>query len=133
MKLVEIEHERCNEPDKTVYYLAPEHLTVEEIKRAVAEAKRLYLLAFEKQTSSAPLPARPNYDNLPDATTLKEAKQRMAEYDRLVKERNSLIQETSESFDACLKRAGFISLHEWPDKIECVADWGHNHGKKFSY
>ena len=136
MKIVAIEHERCNEYDKTEYYAAPDSMSEDEIQEAVRAAQTAYLADLEKVTVEVPLPDRVSFQvaDHDDNATIGEIKARLKAYDEAVMARNKAIQART-SFTEELKKVGIVEFWtlKHPDLTKCFLSWGHFHTKKFEY
>lgn len=137
MKLVAIEHTRCNEYDKTAYYIAPDAMTENEIATAVNAAQIEYIEAVKNYAGlEKPVAPPTNYSSVTDdSKTVGQLKAELAEYGKKIAEFDKAKSIISGSFDDKLKVYGIVSLYEYSgaDKVKCEADWGHRHGTNLRY
>ena len=125
MKIVKIEHIQCNEHQGYTYILAPEHLSITNIREDVYKARNAYLKHLKS------LPTYPGYPNIslldvwPDDITVREAKKLLVERKKEQKEYQIALESARRSFGSFLLDAGYQLLSEQDSDIEL--DWGHNH------
>lgn len=137
MKLVRIEHLRCDSWDTSVYFVAPDTITREQFRSDVSSAQKAYLdarAAFEKLTPQPEL-GLSNLESFPENITVVEAKRQRDEAIRLSKEWVAARSRVSGSFSAHLQALGYRSFHELGDDelLTTGANWGHHHGERYDY
>jgi hypothetical protein len=137
MKLVKIACDRCNEYEKTIYYMAPGSMSDGDIELAVIEASQAYLDAYNKAKLDHPKPAylQTHIDKFDNALTIGEAKALVVENQRQINEANALVSAVAGSFASHLKHFGIIRLesYEGENVVETSVYWGHKHGEKLDY
>jgi hypothetical protein len=136
MKLVRIEHSRCNEYDGTEYMLAPddwneytlEELIEETVNELIADAK-----AVKDPPFGEPRPFQPDYDKHPDlkVSQVQALHATQKEEYKVWREENNHLER---SFEERLTEKGFIPIwHQDADTIKVKTYWGHNHGLTLNY
>lgn len=135
MKVIQIEHDRCNEPDKYRYYFVPDEMTVEQIQEAINAAQATYLKHLGEMDGMFPEPESPKQDfrYLPDEMTMGELKAQVAAYEQASKELREKRSTVENSFSDVLKTFGIKVSTDVPEELEFTADWGHRHGKRLRY
>jgi len=138
MRLVAIEHERCDEYDKTEYFVIPEGMPLEEVDDAVAMAQSKYIDALTKFKTSGNLPQCPptNIGQVnDDSKTIGELKADLRAYG--IKQTNHvrLEQEVAGTFEKHLGLLGFVKLSDYvgTDFVKTGVNWGHRHGQNLNY
>lgn len=133
MKLVKIEHWRCNEPlwGEETYVFAPDEWDEEEIERRLLAAQEAYLETV-KAYKDAPRPnkatrfSQPRYSDYPDLTV--EEVQQIHERERAeYKEWEEKQRAARRPFIQFLTEQGFVYPSTAAD-VEVTLDWGHRHG-----
>jgi hypothetical protein len=133
MKLVAIEHDRCNELDKTEFYLAPDEMTEEQLGEAVDSAVKQYLVQLDELEKLKPdMPYR-ELKNLPDTMTIAEGKQLLAEEEKVRQALWAEKQRLTGHFNDQLLKFGIAPLWQGKDIPTATAYWGHQHGKNLKY
>lgn len=137
-RLVQVEHERCQELDyeARTYVLAPAEWSEAEIDRRVEAAHAAYLEDFAKALGLPGEPKRPPYrpdfDGCDQSLSVAEVKarhdaERLA-YSEWEKARGPLTQ----PFEDYLARQGFVEI--WQDATyRATVYWGHAHGSRYEY
>lgn len=146
MRLVKIEHVRCNETDwsRQTLVWAPDDMAEESIDAKIVSAQKRYLKALrefqelteeQKRMLSVGTWGLPNYKSEPDRTkTLAqvdaEHAAKRARYDTIVaKERAAM-----RSFAWFLHDEGLTLFEDHDSDLVLVTlDWGHNHGLGIEY
>jgi len=133
-----MEHYRCGEISDTIYLIAPDDITEEQLNLDIKNSMNSYLEAQEK-LKSASSPGDwfdSNIDKYPDNITVGEIKQKRNEFnnkqDKFLK-----IQRDAKSFTAYMNELGYRLLYDLDEdmgEIICgCVDWGHRHGEIMRY
>jgi len=136
MKLVKIEHERCNEYDTCSYVWAPETKTQEEIQSDVDAAQSEYLEMLKQFRAKFPTPIssinNPPLNSLPRNLTVGEILDIQASeeerYSQYSKQRELL-----SNFESFLYIRGYVGFHERHSDVACTLNWGHRHADPLQY
>lgn len=138
MKLIKIEHNRCEDWDGSSYLWAPKDFTEDKIEDDILYAQKEY----EKDTTIAiankenpkliykpysPIP----FGNYPDKT-VKEV-QEIWEQERIkYNEWQSKLKPAAQSFENYLIKKGYVNFYEG-EMETYIAYWGHRHGVPLKY
>jgi hypothetical protein len=140
MKLVRVEHIRCQEHSGRTFVLCPEAWSEDEVEEKLQMAREEYLKALKdweelggKAPNNATAYTAPPYRDYPDKT--------VAEIDALWKleqekyaEWNGRRNNWRKRFGVFLTEQGFTQLDD--DESECQEysiDWDHRHGTRIEY
>jgi len=144
MKLVRIDHFRCDQPagkwGLSTYVWVADDMTQEEFS-ARCDAARDRLLAYEHGAKERAPISPPGYGatiqpNTPDTLTVGELKKQYEEAARLYKEYQDTVQRGRQSFSQILvnESNGRIQYLWKPEPaLKHDVDWGHNHGTQIDY
>jgi len=142
VKLVRIEHERCQEPDGTTWCFAPDDWDQERFEKAVFAAKRAYQVAMDAYMEEAKkqgFPAQsygwsapPNYASYPDLTVKEGQERHKAEEDERKRKREIALAGTH-NFAWFLEQEGLVQFHRADADLYMELDWGHQHGRPLDY
>lgn len=145
MKLVAIEHQRCDEYEHTKYYIVPEGLDEADVNEAVEKAQESYLAALIEVEGIIKPEVMPEMSVLrikDDGLTVGELKARWKKYENDLDAYRAAQRKVAGSFDDHLHKLGFISLFDYSnyqgykdgtDYFRVQADWGHRHGQVLEY
>jgi len=140
MKVVRINHDRCNEWDVTTYALAPDEWSNGEVMSRVGKAQDEYqqtvneLAKVMKETPPGmqrPF-SSPQYKNYPDKT-VREVDELHAEQVERYKAYEAEKRKGYRSFSSYLEDQGFTRLDNYEDAVVVEVYWGHQHGTKLDY
>lgn len=143
MKLIRIQHERCNEWSASSYALAPDDWDDEQISRAIRAAQDDYL-AFEQEFRERQsdngftahyFPGHPSYEQHPDKTVREVQELHAAQKTEWQRWRDREYQ-SRQPFSAYLEKHGLIRLVNAEEEHgiqEFDLDWGHRHGWRLDY
>lgn len=136
MRIVKINHFRCNEPEKSRFYVVDPAFvgTHEEVLARVKEAQRLYLEAYDKYSKEAK-PVSPEMDlmKLDRFSTVDDCQQRVVKYRAAMEAWEKGRNEASRTFDGTLAACGIVPLDGLVDLDSVELDWGHRHGQKLEF
>lgn len=134
MKLVQISHYRCGDYDATQYYMVPDGMSEEDMRKTIDTARDTYL-NLSKRLNDLDKPDYPKKDieSFDESLTIKQAKERVQNLENKRKEWQKLYEQKSGSFRRTLEAAGFVSLSNVEDKFLFEVDWGHNHALPLNY
>jgi hypothetical protein len=143
VKVVKVEHTKCDQFSKAIYFIAPDNLTAEQFQADVDAAQAAYFAArkeFEKMTPQPDGWIRwadeliDERNGVTDQMTIAEAKalkQRMFAESKAWREARDA---TTGSFQKHLRERGYRTLVEADDELLMAeADWGHHHGENLLY
>lgn len=143
MKLVSITHERCGEFDKNEYYIAPDHLSKDDIDRIVDEAQTAYLKAKE-EAAKIPRPVDADISYImqiaADTMTVGQLKAMHNEYSVKYQEWQALERLQAGCFNDYLAKHNIVPVYTYvyeadddPNVITCNISWGHRHNLNLEY
>lgn len=139
MKLVRIDHIRCQDFGEYTFIGCPEDWDSDVIDEKVRAAQKEYeaqvLVAAErKKNNGPPNPGyQPKWENYPDLTVA-QIKEEHAKKKFVYDEWQKQDRKTTHKFEHFLTQQGFISF--WADDADfyvAEVDWGHQHGKRLEY
>ena len=135
MKLVKVEHMRCDEYSCETYMMAPDEMTVEQFEQAVenAQNKMQNFIDNYKKLIEVPYPGyNPDYKKYPDKTVKEidaEFKIKMDAYNVYKKEKDK----GYKTFGEYLQEEGLTPLWKYESEFEVSCHWGHQHGTDIEY
>jgi hypothetical protein len=139
MKLVRINHIRCDEYDAITYMMAPDEWSKEDIHSAIDRAQSKYLDALKRANVTKPIPPNdykeytgPPYGNFPDLTVKEVQEEWDRKKEEYMKWKNSRIG-IKKSVTNFLQDEGFTHLYDDKSAVEATMDWGHRHGSRIEY
>lgn len=135
MRLVKIEHSRCNEYDGTEYVLAPDHWNEKYLHETIHGVVR-DMIEDAKRVKNPPFGApgwHPPFDDHPDKTVA-EVKALHETAKHTYSEWKKGNEHLSRSFKDRLVERGFTRLEsDEADSIKVKTYWAHNHGLELNY
>jgi len=143
VKLVRIEHERCQEPDGTTWCFAPDDWDQERFEQAVFSAKRAYQAAMDaymKEAKEQDFPPSiygswrppPDYSKYPNLTVKEVQEKHEKDFAEVLRKREIALAGTH-SFAWFLEQEGLVQFHDAKADLYAELNWGHRHGTPLSY
>lgn len=143
MKLVRIEHERCNEPDGTTWCFAPDDWDQERFEKAVVAAKEAYQAAMDAymlEAKAGDFPpsvysswsSPPDYSKYPNLT-VKEVQEKHKAKEEERKRKREIALAGTHNFAWFLEQEGLTQFHRADADLYFELDWGHQHGRPLKY
>lgn len=136
MKILKLEHDRCNEFDCVKYYIAP-NLSDEELEALIEQAQIAYLKAYDdfKKAEPGPVFVSRNIADYPSDMTISEIKLKVQEYELSRAEYEKLKKTETRTFDDYLHKFNIFPLWKYEGKEMFVTSvyWGHRHGDSLEY
>jgi len=142
MRLVKVEHSRCDEYDGTEYFMAPNGWSEEAVAIQINQVMKELIAHAKVLKDGVPEvpnpPWHPEFTKYPDKTVqevLDAHEEAKAAYNKWYAENKKLCA----SFEARMREVGFTGLWELEegDDVqgfqEYHAYWGHNHGLDLNY
>lgn len=132
MKLVKINHIRCDEWTGTTYLLAPEDTTEEQLQKDVDTAEQNYLQSIKNFEDAGQKPKYININNfgeLPNNLTVGEFNEMRIKRDQEIKEWDDKRDASTHNFAYYMRQLGYFDLNEDEDALEAEVNWGHRHGE----
>jgi hypothetical protein len=135
MKVIYIEHDRCNEYDKHAFYLAPDTMSADDIDGAIQRAQDAYLKAFHEAPQLPEPPYRGNniLDTDQDSTTIGEIRAQYKASTDIRDQNRKNKQLVAVSFEHHLAQQGIIILDRDTAEERHGVYWGHKHGANLIY
>lgn len=133
MKLVKIQHYRCDEPRYITLAWAPDEMTEDQVQERVHNAQNAYLAQLKawKQHKEQEAPAVPwtlDYDQHLDKT-VREVKEIHAQKKAAYNEWEKVQTGFKRSFGQYLDDEGLTEFWAEDPELSLTVDWGHRHGE----